>query len=303
MLHVMYALVQGRTARDHQMPPVCYLFGTMSPERNIRLCNIIVVVLVSSVVALGQDSGWFARSDRNKAEQPHWITPLATTTPRLEQEFRYDIVWQELGGGRNIANYGNSKGLELIPFDRTEIILGVPPYLSRNFPSTPDGFGDFSWLVKYRVASANEQHGNYIVTVFLGGALPTGSNRNGAEHATFAPSLAYGKGWGEFDVQGTFGVTLPVADAATLGTPVAWNNALQYRVAKKLWPEVELNTTFFPNGPRAGMKQVFVTPGMIVGRLRLTDRVGLTFGGGVQIATTRFHTSNHNVILSIRLPF
>jgi hypothetical protein len=31
--------------------------------------------------------------------------------------------------------------------------------------------------------------------------------------------------------------------------------------------------------------------------------VGFTFGGGYQIATTRFHTSNHNAILSIRFPF
>jgi len=39
--------------------------------------------------AEGRDywANWFERSDRAKTEQPHWITPLATTTPRLEQEF------------------------------------------------------------------------------------------------------------------------------------------------------------------------------------------------------------------------
>jgi hypothetical protein len=31
--------------------------------------------------------------------------------------------------------------------------------------------------------------------------------------------------------------------------------------------------------------------------------VGFTVGGGYQIATTHFHTSNHNAILSIRFPF
>jgi hypothetical protein len=31
---------------------------------------------------------------KTQAEQPHWITPVNTTTPRLEQEFRYDIQWQ-----------------------------------------------------------------------------------------------------------------------------------------------------------------------------------------------------------------
>jgi hypothetical protein len=31
--------------------------------------------------------------------------------------------------------------------------------------------------------------------------------------------------------------------------------------------------------------------------------MGFTIGGGYQIATTRFHTNNHNAILSIRFPF
>ena len=266
--------------------------------------RLVLAALLLCSSAIAQDSGWFARSDRNKEEQPKWVTPLATTTPRLEQEVRYDIVWQELGGGRNVTNIGNSKGLELIPFDRTEVIVSIPPYFTRNFPSaTPDGFGDFSWLVKYRLLTANEKAGNYIVTAFLGGALPTGSSRNGAEHATLTPTVAYGKGWGDFDIQGTFGITFPVADATTIGTPIAWNNAFQYRVAKKLWPELEINTTFFPNGARAGNKQVFLTPGVVIGRIPLNHRLGLTFGVGVQIAATRFHTSNHNAIYSVRLPF
>ena len=271
-------------------------------SRFLSALLFIATLLPSTVSA--QDSGWFARSDRNKEEQPHWVTPLATTTPRLEQEFRYDLVWQELGAGRNVTNFGSSKGLELIPFDRTEVILSVPPYLSRNFASTtPDGFGDFSWLVKYRLLSANEKHGHYILTAFLGGTFPTRSSRNGAEHATLTPTLAYGKGWGEFDLQGTFGATFPVADTTAIGTPLAWNNAFQYRVVRKLWPELEINTTFFPNGPHSGQKQVFLTPGLVIGRIPLNHRVGLTFGAGVQIAATRFHTSNHNTILSVRLPF
>ena len=266
--------------------------------------RILLALLLLCSCSFAQDSGWFARSDRNKEEQPKWVTPLATTTPRLEQEFRYDIVWQELGGGRNVTNIGNSKGLELIPFDKTEIILSVPPYFTRNFPSTtPDDFGDFSWLVKYRLLTANEKEENYILTAFLGGTFPTGSSRNGAEHATLTPTLSYGKGWGNFDIQGTFGITFPVADTTTIGTPVAWNNAFQYRVAKKFWPELEVNTTFFPNGPRSGNKQVFLTPGLVIGRIPLSHRVGLTFGAGVQIAVTHFHTSNHNAIISVRLPF
>lgn len=270
----------------------------------VRRGVVLVSFLLLAVAVFAQDSGWFARSERNKSEQPIWITALATTTPRLEQEFRTDFVWQELGAGRNVTNFGGGKGLELIPLDNTEVIIGIPAYLSRNFPSpTSDGFGDFSWLVKYRLATATAEHGNYIVTAFLGGTIPTGSSRNGARHATLTPTFAYGKGIGNFDLQGTFGVTLPVADTSLLGTPVAWNNAFQYRVAKKFWPELEFNTTFFPNGPLAGNQQVFVTPGLVIGKIPLSRRVGLTFGAGIQIAATHFHTSNHNAIISVRLPF
>jgi hypothetical protein len=34
-----------------------------------------------------------------RAEQPYWMTPLNTTTPRLEQEFRYDIQGQTYDSG------------------------------------------------------------------------------------------------------------------------------------------------------------------------------------------------------------
>ena len=151
--------------------------------------------------------------------------------------------------------------------------------------------------------SANETHGNYILTAFLGWSLPTGDHKNGALHAVITPTIAYGKGFGNFDLQGTLGVGLPTADANLLGRNCAWNNTFQYRVFRKFWPEVELNSTFFQDGKNDGEKQNFVTPGLVMGRFRLWGRVGFTFGGGYQIATTHFHTSNHNAILSIRFPF
>ena len=65
----------------------------------MRIPRLVLIVLFCSlaVFSYGQDgylSSWFSRVDRTKNEQPHWITPIATTTPRLEEEFRYDQVWQ-----------------------------------------------------------------------------------------------------------------------------------------------------------------------------------------------------------------
>ena len=252
----------------------------------------------------GYWANWFERSDQSKAEQPHWITPLATTTPRLEQEFRYDVLWQQARPGMPYTeNLGNGKGLELIPFDRVEIIAGVPPYIAHHNATVEDGFGDFRLLIKWRLLAANEERGNYIVTAFMDVSVPTGSGTNGQTNAVVTPTLAYGKGFGRFDVQGTVGAGLPTGNEAQIGRTYAWNNAFQYQVFGRVWPEVEVNATFFQDGKNAGKKQVFVTPGVVVGRIPLTSRLGLTFGAGVQIATTEFHVSTHNVILSARLPF
>jgi hypothetical protein len=248
-------------------------------------------------------SNWFERVDKTQSEQPHWITPLATTTPRLEEEYRYDQLWQANAKGITTDNYDGGKGLELIPFEKVEVIFNVPPYVDHNNPADKNGWGDAAFLVKYRLLSANEQHGSYILTAFLGWSVPTGQYSNGALHAIITPTIAYGKGFGNFDVQGTFGVALPVADTNLIGRNYLLNNTFQYRILRKLWPEVELNSTFFQDGKNDGRKQNFVTPGLVIGRLHVAKRLGFSIGGGYQIATTHFHTNNHNAILSIRFPF
>ena len=132
------------------------------------------------------------------------------TTPRLEQEFRYDVNFsQAKPGAKYTENFGNTKGLELIPFENVEIIAGVPGYVVHNNPAVLDGWGDFQLLLKYRLLSANEQHGNYILTAFVSETFPTGTNKNGQLKSVVTPTLAYGKGWGDFDMQGTVAATEP----------------------------------------------------------------------------------------------
>jgi hypothetical protein len=274
--------------------------------RTAGLFSLLGILLLFTNVSFAQDgyfSGWFARVDKTKDEQPHWVTPLATTTPRLEEEYRYDQFWQKNAKGITTNNYDGGKGLELIPCEKVEIIFNVPAYIDHNNPNVKNGWGDAAFLVKYRLLSANEEGGGYILTAFLGWSVPTGQFSNGALHPVITPTIAYGKGLGNFDVQGTFGVGLPTADTSILGRTIAWNNAFQYRLFRKFWPEVELNSTFFQDGKNGGLKQNFVTPGFVLGRFRLAGRVGFTVGGGYQVATTQFHTTNHNAILTVRFPF
>jgi hypothetical protein len=255
---------------------------------------------------------WFPRVTRIQSEQPHWVTPLVTVTPRLEEEYRYDQLWQANPHGVATDNFGANKGLELIPFQNTEIILGVPAWIAHNGRiqhSTPkhevptDGWADETFLIKYRLLSANEEKGNYIVTAFLGISAPTGDDGNSAGHALFTPTIAAGKGFGNFDVQSTLGVTFPNGGEDRLGWPLAWNTAFQYRVFKYFWPEVETNYTWFAQGRRTGQSQLFLTPGFLIGRIPVHDRVGITIGVGYQVAVTREPAYNHAVVLSARVPF
>jgi hypothetical protein len=193
----------------------------------------------------------------------------------------------------------------LIPCENIEVILGVPAWQQRNLPAGHSGWSDESFLLKYRLTAANEEGGNYIVTAFMGLSAPTGNPFNTSDHHAFTPTIAAGKGWGDFDAQTTLGVSFPDNGAAPsgTGTPLLWNTALQYRVVKVLWPEVEINYTYWPNGGHEGKNQVFITPGLLLGRFPIWERLGLTVGLGAQIAVTERPLYSHSIILTARLPF
>lgn len=252
--------------------------------------------------------GWFDRVARTQAEQPHWITPLVTVTPRLEEEFRFDSYAQRDADAFTTGSIGGGKGLELIPSERVEVILGMPAYMLHTRPGANNGLSDVSFLLKYRLVAANASKGDYIISLFMGVSAPTGSAGNGSSAAIFTPTIAAGKGWGNVDVQTTFALSFPGANTQTLGTSSIWNTALQYH-SGFLWPEVELNTTRALTGPNAQhtlkpkRTQTFITPGLVLGRFPLHNRVGLTVGAGVQIAASSYHAYNHRYIMSIRLPF
>ncbi len=257
---------------------------------------------------------WFPRVTRIQSEQPHWIAPLVTVTPRLEEEYRYDQLWQAQPHGKALDNFGANKGLELIPFENTEIILGVPGWVAHNgaLPRPPkkggekpdvDGWADETFLVKYRLLSANEESGNYILTVFMGFSAPTGSDGNSSRHALFTPTVAFGKGWGDFDFQSTLGIAVPNGGMQRLGAPLAYNTAFQYRLFRYFWPEFEVNYTWWPNGEKDGINQVFLTPGLLIGRIPIHDRIGMTFGAGYQVAVTHHPAYNNAVIATGRIPF
>ena len=278
-----------------------------------------IVALALAVAAEGQGSSFIARYQARvsatQAEQPHWVTPLVTVTPRLEQEVRTDFLRTTNAATVTKWNYDNGKGLELIPERHVEILVNLPPFIAHHSAGDNDGFGDVSFNSKYRFYARNEEKGNAIITAFFAGSIPTGKNGNGSCCAVVTPTLAMGKGFGLLALTTTAGGSLPITNSKGLGHTIAWNNVAQYRLAKTgvarfFWPEVELNSSFFKGGASDGKTTVYATPGLIVGRIPLTHdasgkpgRLGLTFGAGDQIALTKFRSSNHNLVFTARLPF
>src|SRR5579884_1103994 len=87
------------------------------PRLSLLLAAGCCWLLVAGAHAKSADASWWDRWQQRvtetQAAQPRWVTPVVTVTPRLEQEFRYDIAWQ-LSVNRVTTAYGG-KGLELIP--------------------------------------------------------------------------------------------------------------------------------------------------------------------------------------------
>jgi hypothetical protein len=316
LMSIFAAPLQAQTSGEID----AHLFSSSAPS--LSLCGESADVCLLNSAALGQDASnpnhadssnsrpqndwvhtWLRKVDQVRANQPHFVSPIVTTHVLLVQQFRYDMSWQQdPSGGTVTSNYGASRGLEIIPTTRLEVGLFPPAYLVHQ-SKTQDGFGDFSWQVKFRAFSASEGKGDYFVGFFLGGSFPTGATPNGLGHTVLSPTFAAAKGLGPVDIQSTIGANLPTSGASILGRSIIFNTAVNYRIKGKIWPMIEQNSTFWSGGTLDGKKQVFLTPGLVLGSFPLAERLHLTVGGGLQIAVTRFHQDDHRWILSVRFPF
>ncbi|MGH7213104.1 MAG: hypothetical protein ACREF1_16785, partial [Acetobacteraceae bacterium] len=184
--------------------------------------------------------------------------------------------------------FDSGKGLEFIPDETNEVLINLPPYEVKETKKSVSGWADWPFLtIKQRLLSANEENGNYIVSAFLGFQAPTGITAFTENAWIITPTIAGGKGWGDFDVQSTLGFPIPTNHENTIGTSLAWNTAFQYHIGTVIWPELEFNLTHWFDGERGGHTQVLMTSGVIFGRFPLFgSRAKLIFGAGYQFAIT-----------------
>jgi hypothetical protein len=277
---------------------------------------------VDSGGVAGVISAWEAMVAQARATQPTWSSPLVTTTAMLEQRLRFDLSQQHSGNGTNTTDLDGGKGLDLIVTPTTEIQIAAPPYIIRSGePGTGPknkgaiepiaGFNDWAFFrVTQRLASSPESEGNYVVSALLQIQAPSGIERLTSNSWEYLPTLGFGKGWGAFDIQGTVGGVIPASHANIIGYQVQTNVAFQYHIMPCFWPELEVNWTYYANGQRGGLNQIYLTPGLVVGRFSLSDQLKFTFGVGYQAAVTPTYIAkpltpayNHAWLFTTRLNF
>src|SRR6202167_6417468 len=179
-------------------------------RRNILTLFVFLAATTSNL--LSQDnffSNGETRTSATQAKQPSWPPPVVSPYPMLIQVFRADFTRQITPTLTSTWNYGASRGLNLVPGLNSEFDFYYPPYFQHNTPKVKDGFGDVSFLYKYRFLSRNEKEGNYMLSAQLVASIPTGSHSNGSPDSAVSPTLLGGKGYGKFDVISCLGGTLP----------------------------------------------------------------------------------------------
>ena len=238
--------------------------------------------------------------------QPSMITPLAAPDPRLVQYEKLSFSNSYTATGTQTVNYGNARGGGIVAFNRVEVDVIPPAYIQHN-SSADDGFGDMSVMGKVRIASGNAEHGNYVVAAMLSHNFATGSAKNGALTDAFCPTLVGGLGFKRrFDTITSLGGVMPTGKIAAQGRTIAWNELMQMHATRQVWLEVENNATFYFAGSHDGKTQNFVTPAAFYVMRRKEWKPThpfLIFDTGMQIATSGFHTYNHNLISEMRILF
>jgi hypothetical protein len=269
----------------------------------------LAATLVAGASAAQAQQSFYQRFRANNSSmpalQPSFVTPLVEPDPRLIQYLKASFSNEYSAAGTRTVNYGNSRGGGVIVAHRVELDYMPPSYIQHN-SSAVDGLGDTSVLAKVRIVSGDAEHGNFAVAAILSHCFATGTYKNGAATDSFGPTMAAGYAFRRFDVQSSLGGTMPTGKIAEQGRSIAWNALAQAHATPHLWFEVENNATYYFSGSHDGKMQNFVTPAAfyVVRRKEWKPtHAFFIFDTGMQIATSGFHTYNHNLISEMRILF
>jgi len=277
--------------------------------QTISSLALVTALMAGSIAAHAQQSFYErfrAHNAHMAALQPPMVTPLVEADPRLIQYLRVAFSNEYTAAGTQTVSYGNGRGGGVIAGNRFEFDYLPPPYIQHNTAAAKDGLGDTSLVGKIRIASADAEHGNFDMAAILSHSFATGTYKNGALTDAWGPTLVGCLGFRRFNVQSALGGAMPAGKIAEQGRSIAWNALTQAHVAAQVWLEIENNATFYFSGSHDGKMQNFVTPAAFYVLRRKewkpTHPV-FVFNSGMQIATSGFHTCNHNLIAEMRILF
>ncbi|WP_237394721.1 hypothetical protein [Methylacidimicrobium sp. AP8] len=244
--------------------------------------------LVESMNDQEPGTSWFDKWHRMTAEtkerQTNWMTPLVTTTSRLEQRIRYDVYDETLGNGNKKYDFGAGKGVSLIVMPTDQFTFSLPNYIYEPGVAASTGWRGEVLQWRHRIMASPENQKNYVFSVQLAALSPTGDIPSVENHWVWTPMLLFGKGWGNFNFIVNLGTQWADGDNSKLSSPIIWNAAFEYRIGR-FTPCVEFNsqssvTPYLVFGPPG----LFVTPELLIGRFTLKEDLRYYFGIGYQIA-------------------
>jgi len=246
-----------------------------------------------------------ADNARMTALQPAWMAPLIQSDCRLSQAVRISVA-QSSAPGERIISYGNNHGVSLIGATRWQLDLNPPAYFRNHSSVFPDGWGNASTQLKYRIASGNAEHGNFAVTAIVAQGFAPRAYQNDALTGYSVPKLAAGKAFSRFNLQSTLGGWLPTGKTGQQGRAIEWNMTGQVHPTARIWLDIEDNATLNYGGPFDGRTQNFVAP---AGFFLIRENAWgfrhppAVLDGGMQIATSHFSLYNHSLITELRILF
>jgi hypothetical protein len=239
------------------------------------------------------------------AVQPTWMGPLIQSDARLSQAVRLSVSNANAPGAQ-IIGYGNNHGVSVIVARRFQFDYDPPSYFRNHSDAMRDGFGNSGVQVKYRIASGNAQHGNFAVSAILFHGFGTRSYQNDMLTAYNCPKLASGIAFGRFNLQSVLEGLLPAGKIDAQGRAIGWDVTAQVHPTTHAWLDVENNATYNLGGNYDGTMQNFITPAAFYMVRRANwppEHSIVVFDTGMQIATSRCHFYNHNLISEMRITF
>ncbi|PWT74180.1 MAG: hypothetical protein C5B46_04450 [Proteobacteria bacterium] len=237
--------------------------------------------------------------------QPTWMGPLIQSDARLTQGVKLSVSSANIAGTQ-VISYGNNHGFSLLGGTRFQFDFNPPSYFQNHSSTMPDGFGNASTQVKYRIASGNARHGNFAVSAALCRSFGGGYEQNGMLTDAWFPKLLVGKAFGRLAVQSALNGVLPTGKISQQGRAVEWNSTAQLHAGAHAYFDIEDNAAWLKGGPDDGKTENFVTPAaFLVVRRRSWEptHAVVVFDAGLQIATSSFHAYNRNLISEMRILF